>query len=406
MIRHDVVILGGGPAGLAAAERLRERGLRDIVIVEREPELGGVPRHCGHLAFGFREFHRLMSGPAYAHRLGKSVAGLHLRRKTTVTAILPGGEVDLTDPESGPSRIAGRAVLLAFGVRETPRSTRLVGGDRPWGVTTTGALQQFVYLAGIRPFRRAVVVGSELVAFSALLTLRHGGIAAAAMLETGARITARRPGEWIARLLLGVPVLTETNLVAIHGGANVEGLEIERAGQRKIIACDGVVFTGQFRPETAVLATSHLKSDPGTGGPAIDQYWRASDPSYFVAGNLLRPVETAGVAWAEGRAAADSIAASLAGALPPSSRSISVSAEAPLKYIYPQRLALPLGEVSPLMFKARASRRLRGRIRLLADDRELWSRAMTVLPERRLSLPVDRLPRQDVGHITVDFIEN
>jgi len=226
------------------------------------------------------------------------------------------------------------------------------------------------------------------------------------MLETGARITARRPGEWIARLLLGVPVLTETNLVAIHGGANVEGLEIERAGQRKIIACDGVVFTGQFRPETAVLATSHLKSDPGTGGPAIDQYWRASDPSYFVAGNLLRPVETAGVAWAEGRAAADSIAASLAGALPPSSRSISVSAEAPLKYIYPQRLALPLGEVSPLMFKARASRRLRGRIRLLADDRELWSRAMTVLPERRLSLPVDRLPRQDVGHITVDFIEN
>ena len=116
------------------------------------------------------------------------------------------------------------------------------------------------------------------------------------MLETGARITARRPGEWIARLLLGVPVLTETNLVAIHGGANVEGLEIERAGQRKIIACDGVVFTGQFRPETAVLATSHLKSDPGTGGPAIDQYWRASDPSYFVAGNLLRPVETADAA--------------------------------------------------------------------------------------------------------------
>ena len=153
------------------------------------------------------------------------MAGLDLRRKTTVTAISPGGEVDLTDPESGPSRIAGRAVLLAFGVRETPRSTRLVGGDRPWGVTTTGALQQFVYLAGIRPFRRAVVVGSELVAFSALLTLRHGGIAAAAMLETGARITARRPGEWIARLLLGVPVLTETNLVAIHGGANVEGLD-------------------------------------------------------------------------------------------------------------------------------------------------------------------------------------
>ena len=181
MSRHDVVILGGGPAGLSAVKRLGELGIRDVVLIEREAELGGVPRHCGHLAFGLREFHRLLSGPAYARRLAENAAGLDTRTKTTVTAISPGGEVDTLHPETGPGRIAGRAVLLAFGVRETPRSTRLVSGDRPWGVTTTGALQQFVYLAGIQPFRRAVIVGSELVAFSALLTLRHGGISAAAM---------------------------------------------------------------------------------------------------------------------------------------------------------------------------------------------------------------------------------
>jgi hypothetical protein len=248
-------------------------------------------------------------------------------------------------------------------------------------------------------------VGSELVAFSALLTLRHGGIAAAAMIEAGSRITARRPGDWVARLLLGVPVLTNTSLLAIHGGATVEAVEIERAGQRQTIACDGVVFTGQFRPETAVLADSHLALDPGTRGPMIDQYWRTSDPSFFVAGNLLRPVETAGVAWAEGRAAAESIAACLAGNLPAPGRMVSLSAEAPLKYVYPQRLALPLGEVSPLMLKARAARILRGRIRLMADGRELWSRAMTALPERRLSIPASRLPRGEVGRIAVDFIE-
>jgi Pyridine nucleotide-disulphide oxidoreductase len=296
-------------------------------------------------------------------------------------------------------------VLLAFGVRETPRSTRLVSGDRPWGVTTTGALQQFVYIERRKPCRRAVVIGTELVAFSALLTLRHAGIPCAAMIEAGPRITARRPGDWIVRFLLGVPVLTGTQLLAIYGNGKVEAVEIERAGKRRRIACDGVVFTGEFRPETAILATSHLALDQATGGPMIDQYWRASDPTFFVAGNLLRPVETAGVAYAEGRAAAESIAASLAGQLPGPGRMIALQTNAPLKYAYPQRLALPLAGMSSLLLKARVTRQARGKLRLLAGGHELWSRRMTALPERRLSVPVSRLPAGEVDDIAIDFIE-
>jgi thioredoxin reductase len=405
MKRHDVVILGGGPAGLSAARRLADLGVRDIVLLERESELGGVPRHCGHLAFGLREFRWLMSGPAYARRLAERVAGIDIRTKTTVTAIGPGGEVDFIHPEIGPGRLAGHKVLLAFGVRETPRSTRLVSGDRPWGVTTTGALQQFVYLSGIRPFSRAVILGSELVAFSALLTLRHGGMSAAAMIEAGPRITARRPGDLIARALLGVPVLTSTRLIAIQGGTKVEAVEIERAGQKQTIACDGVVFTGQFRPETAVLAQSHLALDPGTLGPMIDQHWRASDPAYFVAGNLLRPVETAGVAWAEGCAAAEAIAASLSGKLAMPERLTSLTAEPPVKYVYPQRLALPLGDISPLMLKARLLRRARGRLRLLSDGHELWGRPMAALPERRISIPGESLGGAEAGRLMIGFKE-
>jgi NADPH-dependent 2,4-dienoyl-CoA reductase/sulfur reductase-like enzyme len=406
MKRHDVLILGGGPAGLSAAQRLGELGHRDVVIVEREAVTGGVPRHCGHTAFGLREFHRLMSGPAYAMRLSAAASATGVHRRTTVTALAPGGEVDIIDPETGPSRIAGRAVLVAFGVRETPRSTRLVSGDRPWGVTTTGALQQFVYIERRKPFECAVVIGSELVSFSALLTLRHAGIACAGMIEASPRITARRPADWFARMMLGVPVMTSTALVAIHGKTKVEAVEIEQAGKRRRIDCDGVVFTGQFRPETAVLATSHLAIDSGTGGPMIDQYWRASDPAYFAAGNLLRPVETAGVAFAEGRAVAESIAAALAGKLPEAGRMIALNAPAPLAYFYPQRITLPLGPVSPLLMKARIQRRTKGRLRLLANGRELWSRSMTALPERRLSVPVDRLPRGEVEDIAVDFIED
>jgi NADPH-dependent 2,4-dienoyl-CoA reductase/sulfur reductase-like enzyme len=405
VVIRDVAILGAGPAGLSAAVRLRAVGIRDIVVIEREEVPGGVPRHCGHPAFGLREFHRLLGGPAYARHLAAAASGIEIRCRSTVTAIEPGGRIRLLDPEQGETSLEARAMLVAFGVRETPRSARLISGDRPWGVVTTGALQQFVYLQKIRPFRRAVVIGSELVAFSALLTLRHAGIEIAAMIEENPRITARRPGDLLARIALGVPVLISTRPVAIHGLTQVEAVEVEQAGQRRRIACDGVVFTGCFRPETAVLAGSHIALDPGSGGPAIDQYWRSSDPRIFVAGNLLHPVETAGIAWAEGRAAAEAIALHLAGRLPPPAAEVPITAKPPFRYVYPQRLALPVTGLFPLLLKARAARAARGRLTLLADGCELWSRRMSLLPERRISLPADRLPRDGFSAITVEMEE-
>jgi NADPH-dependent 2,4-dienoyl-CoA reductase/sulfur reductase-like enzyme len=398
---RQVAILGAGPAGLAAAVRLRELGIGDVVVIEREETAGGVPRHCGHRAFGLRELHRLLSGPAYARRLAEAAAGIEIRCRTTVTGIEPGGRVRILDPEHGSAELQAQAILIAFGLRETPRSARLIGGDRPSGVTTTGALQQFVYLQKIRPFRRAVIIGTELVAFSAVLTLRHAGIEIAAMIEEAPRITARRPSDLLARLGLGVRVLSSTRLVAIHGLRQVESVEIERDGARSHIPCDGVVFTGRFRPESAVLAGSHIAIDAATGGPAIDQFWRSSDPQVFVAGNLLHPVETAGVCWAEGRAAAEAIARHLAGRLPAPSPAVPITATPPLRYVYPQRLVPPYSPMSPLLLKARAARPARGWLRLLADGRELWSRHADLLTEQRISLPTDRLPREGVSTISV-----
>ncbi len=384
----------------SAARRLAELGISGIVLIEREEALGGVPRHCGHPAFGLREFHRLLGGPAYARRLAAAATGIELRSRTTVTAIEPEGGIRILDPARGESRLQAEAILLAFGVRETPRSARLIGGDRPWGVTTTGALQQFVYLQKESGRSTgAVIVGSELVAFSALLTLRHGGIEAVAMIEEAPRITARRPADTLARLALGVPVLTSTRLLAIQGIGDVEAVEIERHGKHERIACDSIVFTGRVRPETGILATSHIALDPASGGPAIDQYWRSSDPSVFVAGNLLHPVETAGVAWAEGRAAAETIAVHLAGGLPAPAPTIAVTAKSPLRYVYPQRLVTPIANLSPLLLKARVERAARGRLGLMADGREVWSRRMSLLPERRISLPIDRLPRDGVERV-------
>jgi thioredoxin reductase len=343
-----------------------------------------------------------MSGPGYARHLAESAGAAELKRGVTALRLEPGGIVQTTSTE-GPQTYRGRAVLLAMGARETPRSARLVSGARPWGVINTGALQQFVYLHGKRPFERPVIIGSELVAFSTLMTLRHVKVRPAAMIEAGPRITARRPGDWIARLAFGVPVLLNTKLLRILGNERVEGVAVDRGNGPERLDCDGVVFTGKFRPENALLAGSHLAVDPGTQGPAIDQFWRCSDPAFFAAGNLLRGIETAGQCWREGQAAARIIAAVLQGTLTPPEASIPVHAAGALAYVYPQRLVAAEPIDPELLFFGRARTATKGTIVLRGDDTVVWSRKIDALPERRIPWPVSPQSLQAYKTVTVSL---
>ena len=398
MSRRDAIIVGGGPAGLSAARALREAGVEDIVVLEREQEAGGVPRHCHHPGFGFSQFYWPYTGPAYARRLRRGAEAVELRTAATVVALHPGGEIDVATPE-GLETMSGRTVLLATGIRESPRAARLVSGDRPpWGVLTTGALQQLLHMADIQPCRRPVIVGSEWVAFSALLTLRRAGIKPVAMIEEEERITAPRPGGMIARLALGVPVLTGARLIGIHGDAVVEAVEIEHDGRRQRLACDAVVLTGRFVPEAALPRASHLEMDEGSGGPVIDQHWRCSDPVYFAAGNLLRPVETSGVVGREGEAAGRAMAAALAGRLRAPLRRVPVKTSPQLRYVTPQVIALPGDRPNGLLFRGRVNCPTRGTLRLLRNGEEVWRRKVFVLPERRIRLPG--------GRVSLDGIES
>jgi hypothetical protein len=258
-----------------------------------------------------------------------------------------------------------------------------------------------VYLGGMRPFNRPLIVGSELVSFSAIMTARHARIQPVAMIEQGDRIVARRPADLLAKALWGVPVLTRTRLLRILGVDRVEGVELERGGALSSLSCDGVIFTGRFLPEAALVQASHLALDKCTGGPMIDSAWRCSDPAYFAAGNILRPVEHSGWAAAEGRSAAHAIVRALAGRLSHRERAVPVRADGNLRYVYPQYL-LPDESRSALF--ARAARAHRGRLRVLADGQEVSSRRVNSLPERRLviDLPNKALRGAQVITVTLD----
>ena len=401
MTEHQVLIIGAGPAGLSAAAQLASLGVSDVVVLERERHAGGVPRHCGHLGFGWHEFGRLLTGPGYARRLVESARSAQVRTGVTVLRVEPGGVVHLATP-NGAATLKGQRVLLALGARESPRAARLVSGARPWGVVTTGALQQMVYLARLRPFERAVIVGSELVSFSNLLTMRHARIRPLAIVEEEPRIIAPGPARAIARMVFGARVLVGTRVVAIHGGARVSGVEVEHAGQREILECDGVVFSGRFVPEAAILQSSHLVLDPATGGPVVDQYGRCSDPSYFAAGNLLRPVEPSWNVWEEGRAVARSLAASLRRELPEAEHFLSIRAEGAVRYVCPQRIARPAPLPPALPLNLRVSREVRGRLRLRGGDREIWSAERHLLPERRILVPAPLYLPAGVDSLTVE----
>ena len=335
---YDVAIIGAGPAGLAAALELKKSGVDRVIVLERESEAGGIPRHCGHPPFGIREYKRVLTGPTYAKKLVGTAHnnGINIALNHTVTMLEPAGKITVAS-SAGIIKLTAQRILLATGTRETPRSARLVSGDRALGICNTGTLQSMFYLKNMVPFRRPVVIGTEIVSFSALFTCKKAKIQPVVMLEEGQRPTVRWPIHYAARVF-GVPLLLETQIEKIIGDDRVEAVLIkDKDGNIRELACDGILFTGKFTPESTLARMSHLELDNQTGSPIIDQFGRCSDPAYYSAGNvqqyhaaghdsahipiyytadnLPQPVNVAGQCWHEGQKTAQWIVKDLSGGL-------------------------------------------------------------------------------------------
>jgi thioredoxin reductase len=398
----DVLVVGAGPAGLSAARELRRLGVAQVLVADRETAPGGVPRHSQHTGYGIRDLRRFMTGPAYADRLAgqASAAGARLCLGTTVTSLdpAPDGGAMLTSSR-GRERVQTRAVLLATGCRERPRSARLVPGDRPAGLMTTGELQQRVYLGGERLPGRAVVAGAEHVSFSAAMTLAHAGADVVALVTELPRQQSYAAFRLGAAVRWRVPVWTSSVIRRVTGQGQLKGIEVTdlASGTVRFVACQTLVFTADWIPDHELARTSGLDIDPGTRGPVVDTTLRTSVPGVFAAGNLVHAAETADIAALSGRHAARHIARYLAGALLSSDARVPVLAGPPLSWISPNALRFPVADPPLDRFILRSAEfRHLARLEVRQDDRRLaLSRPGRLVPGRPVHLPARWLAQAD-----------
>ena len=407
-----VVLVGAGPAGLSAAIELRRLGAGPVLVAEREESPGGVPRHSWHTGYGLRDLRRVMTGPAYARALTSAAvtAGAELRTGTTVTGWTPGldGSHAVTMISlGGLETVAAAAVLLATGCRERPRTARLVPGDRPAGVMTTGELQQRVYLGGERLPGRALVVGAEHVSFSAAMTLAHAGADVVALVTEHERQQSYAAFRFGAAVRWRVPVWTASAVRRIAGRGRLEGCEVAdvRTGAARFVPCEIVVFTGDWIPDHELARLAGLAMDPGTRGPVVGTTLATSLAGVFAAGNLVHAAETADIAALSGRHAARHIAAVLGGAPAAGSPAASAAAagaglavlvEPPLRWISPNAIGSaappPLGR---FVLRSAGFRRA-ARLEVRQDGRLLArSRPVRLIPERSVHLGAAWLDRVD-----------
>ena len=344
-MKTDLVIIGGGPAGMAAAVAAREAGVKDILILERDEALGGILRQCIHNGFGLHRFGEELTGPEYAARYEEMVKnmGIPYMTGTIVIEINNKKQVTAMSPERGIFTIDAGAVILAMGCRERPKGALNIAGTRPAGIYTAGTAQKFVNMKGYMPGKKVVILGSGDIGLimARRMTLEGAEVKAVCELMPYSGGLARNIEQCLNDF--NIPLLLSHTVVDIKGKERLEGVTIAKVdenrapipGSEQYIECDTLLLSCGLIPENELTRSAGIELDRVTGGAVVNGNRETEIPGIFACGNVLHVhdlvdyvSEEAGIA---GRAAAEYLRGNNAEAL-----SIKVKGVSGVRYTVPQ----------------------------------------------------------------------
>ena len=388
-MKYEIVIIGGGPAGLAAAIAAYDAGCRSILILERDNQLGGILNQCIHNGFGLHTFGEELTGPEYAARFARQVLDRGIAYKLNTMVLSIGGDKKITavNRTDGLIEIEATAIILAMGCRERSRGALNIPGFRPAGIYSAGTAQRLVNIEGFLPGRRVVILGSGDI----------GLIMARRMTLEGARVLV------VAELMpysgglkrnivqclndFGIPLKLSHTVVDIQGRERVTGVTIAEVGpDRKPIPgteihydCDTLLLSCGLLPENELSRGMGVTISPVTNGPVVDESLQTNIPGVFAAGNVLHVHDLVDFVSEEAAAAGRAAVRYLANGPQDRGREIPITFEGGPRYTVPASID-PKRVEGDLVIRFRVGGVMKNRrVRLYLDDEAVVSRKRPVM---------------------------